>query len=206
MPTTRTASPTTTDAPLSPRRRQLLDAGLHVVADEGLRGLTHRAVDRRAGLPQGSCSAYLRTRKALVSALTEYVAGTLAADVDALAVDLQQCDGAAERAIELTLRLFQRWVDERELLLAKLELSLEASRDPDLAALLAAWRARLVDVVDGIMAARDTEHSTERAEALVSSFDGILFAALLKPARGRAAFLARSLELLMRSLAGPGDA
>ena len=47
---------------LSPRRRQLLEAALHVIADEGLRGLTHRAVDRRAGLPEGSCSAYLRTR------------------------------------------------------------------------------------------------------------------------------------------------
>ena len=42
---------------------------------QGLRGLTHRAVDRRAGLPEGSCSAYLRTRRALQGALTEHVAG-----------------------------------------------------------------------------------------------------------------------------------
>ena len=41
-------------APLSPRRRQLLEAALHVIADEGLRGLTHRAVDRRAGLPRAA--------------------------------------------------------------------------------------------------------------------------------------------------------
>lgn len=186
----------------SPRRRELLDAGLHVVADEGLRGLTHRAVDRRAGLPQGSCSAYLRTRKALQAALTEHVAHTLADDVDALALELQQGVGAPERAIELVLRLFQRWVDERELLLAKLELSLEASRDPELAALLASWRARLVDVVDDIMAAREKAHSAERAETLVSSFDGILFAALLKPRGARGPFLSRSLDLLVRGLAG----
>ena len=36
-----TASPSTG---LTPRRRELLRAALHVVADEGLRGLTHRAV------------------------------------------------------------------------------------------------------------------------------------------------------------------
>ena len=188
----------------SPRRRQLLEAALHVLADEGLRGLTHRAVDRRAGLPEGSCSAYLRTRKALLAALTEYVAGTLAGDCHRLAADVKGCPGDVDRAIELTMRLFQRWVEERELLLAKLELSMEASRDPELAELLAGYRSRLVEVVDGIMAARDHEHSHERAETLVSSFDGILLAALLKPRPARAAFLERSLALLMRSLAGPG--
>ena len=51
-----------TKASLSPRRRRILDAATVVVADHGLRGLTHRAVDREAGLPEGSCSAYFRTR------------------------------------------------------------------------------------------------------------------------------------------------
>lgn len=193
------------DPALSPRRRQLLDAALQVVADQGLRGLTHRAVDRQAGLPEGSCSAYLRTRRALQAALTEYVAGALAADVDALAEDLQGCSGADDRAVELTLQLFLRWLDSRKLL-AKLELSLEASRDPELAALLASWRARLVEVVEGVMSSRGTLGSGERAETLVASLDGILFAALLKPPRTRQAFLARSLRLLMTSLAGPGPA
>lgn len=198
-----TASPLDEIA-LSPRLRLLLDAALHVVADQGLRGLTHRAVDRQAELPEGSCSAYLRTRKALLGALTEYVAGSLAADCHQLAVDVQDCPGDADRPIELTMRLFQRWVEERELLLAKLELSMEASRDPELADLLAGYRTRLVDTVDGIMAGRGHLHSKERAEALVSSFDGILLAALLKPRADRGAFLEQSLGLLMRSLTGPG--
>jgi DNA-binding transcriptional regulator YbjK len=79
-------------ATLTPRRRRLLDAALHVIADDGLRGLTHRAVDRRAGLPEGSCSAYLRTRQALQAALTEYVADALLADVDRLAERIRACD------------------------------------------------------------------------------------------------------------------
>jgi len=191
-----------TPVPLSPRRRQLLDAALHVAADEGLRGLTHRAVDRRAGLPQGSCSAYLRTRKALQAALTEYVAGALAADVAALAEELEDCPETGDRAVELAMRLFLRWLDERELLVAKLEVSLEASREPELAGLLAEWRARLVEVVDRIMVARGMAQSTDRAETLVASFDGILFAALLKPERQRQDFLERSLTLLMGTLAG----
>jgi hypothetical protein len=100
------------------------------------------------------------------------------------------------------MRLFLRWLDERELLLAKLEVSLEASREPELAALLAEWRARLVEVVDAIMVARGLEQGTDRAETLVASLDGILFAALLKPHADRQAFLSRSLTLLMGALTG----
>ncbi|GAB2444850.1 TetR family transcriptional regulator C-terminal domain-containing protein [Nocardioides hungaricus] len=189
--------------PASPRRRQLLDAALHVIADEGLKGLTHRAVDRRAGLPEGSCSAYLRTRRALQAALTEYVADTLLADVDRLADELactSEPDGVAP-----TLDLFQRWLDRRELLVARLELTMAASRDPELAGLLAAHRGRLIELVERIMTATGKEHSEARAEALVASYDGILLAALLKPTRQRRAFLERSLELLGTDLAGAAD-
>ena len=183
----------------SPRRRQLLDAALHVIADEGLRGLTHRAVDRRAGLPEGSCSAYLRTRSALQQALTEHVAGELLADVDALAERLRGAppeDGGVEAALDL----FLRWLDQRELLVARLELTMAATRDAELSRLLADHRARLVEVVTAIMVTLGKEHSDARAEALVASYDGILLAALLKPTAERRDFLARSLELLGTSL------
>jgi DNA-binding transcriptional regulator YbjK len=196
------SSTSSSGAPRSPRRRLLLDAALRVAADEGLRGLTHRAVDRRAGVPEGSCSAYFRTRKALQAALTEYVAGALGADVASLADDLEDSLGTGDRAVELAMRLFLRWLDERELLMAKLEVSLEASREPELAGLLAEWRARLVELVDRIMVARGLEQGTDRAETLVAALDGILFAALLKPHADRQAFLSRSLGLLMAALTG----
>ncbi len=188
----------------SPRRRQLLEAALHVIADEGLRGLTHRAVDRRAGLPEGSCSAYLRTRRALQAALTEHVADTLLADVDGLADDLA-CASEPD-GVSAALDLFQRWLEQRELLIARLELTMAASRDPELAGLLADQRRRLIDLVERIMAATGKEHSAARAEALVASYDGILLAALLKPAHERRAFLERSLDLLGSGLAGTHEA
>jgi DNA-binding transcriptional regulator YbjK len=191
-----------TAAPLTPRRRLLLDAALRVAADEGLRGLTHRAVDRRAGVAEGSCSAYFRTRKALQAALTEYVAAALGDDVASLADALEGAQETDDRAVELAMHLFLRWLEERQLLLAKLEVSLEASREPELAGLLAEWRARLVELVDGIMVARGLEQGTDRAETLVASLDGILFAALLKPRDDRQAFLIRSLTLLMAALTG----
>lgn len=189
----------------SPRRRRLVEAALHVVAEHGLRGLTHRAVDRRAGLPEGSCSAYMRTRRALQGALAEHVAGTLADDVDRLTADLRDCAPGDERAVGQIERLFRRWLDERELLLARVELSLEASRDRELAGLLATWRARLVATVARLMSDRGRPDADARAEALVASFDGLLFAALLKPEAERRQFLERSLGLLMTAFTPPGD-
>lgn len=199
-------APATTTAPLSPRRRQLLDAALHVIADDGLKGLTHRAVDRRAGLPEGSCSAYWRTRNALQAALTEYVAASLLADVDRLTEQISVCGPDDEQAaVAATLELFLQWLDQRELLVARLELTMAATRDDDLAQLLADHRARLINIVDEIITASGKDHGEARAEALVASYDGILLAALLQPAPARRVFLVRSLELLGTALAGDAE-
>lgn len=50
------------------RRTQLLDAALGVVADKGMKGLTHRAVDAAAQVAEGTTSNYFRNRAALVEA------------------------------------------------------------------------------------------------------------------------------------------
>src|SRR3954471_19230744 len=63
------------------RQEQLLAAAARVVARGGLRALTHRAVDAEAGLPEGSCSAYMRTRVALLTRLTEYVISRFGHDI-----------------------------------------------------------------------------------------------------------------------------
>ena len=189
-----------TEAPLSPRMELLLTAALHVVAEHGLRGLTHRAVDRAAGLPEGSCSAYLRTRKALVLALTQYVANSLAEDVEELAADLTACALGDEEAVDAVTSFFMGWLDERELLLTRMELSLEAARDPELADLLAAFRRRLVGLVESILSARGKDRGDAVAETLVASFDGVLLSASSRPASQRRPFVRQSMAVLMGGL------
>ena len=53
------------------RRTVLLDAALELVGTEGMRGLTHRAVDAAADVPAGSTSNYFRTREALILGIVE---------------------------------------------------------------------------------------------------------------------------------------
>ena len=66
-----------------------------------------------------------------------------------------------------------------------------ATRDPGLAHVLAHHRARLLEIVEGIMTATGKEHGAARAETLVASYDGILLSALLRPDPERRDFLAR---------------
>lgn len=189
---------------LSPRRRELLDAAVTVAARDGLRGLTHRAVDRQARLPEGSCSAYLRTRAALQEALAEYVAAQLTRDVESLAHDLTGCEDDRQAAAR-TSAMFLDWLDHPELTRARLELTLEASRDGDLAAHLGTSRSRLVDIVETMMADRGKEAGRHRAETLVGALDGVLLTGLMKPPRGRKAFVTGSIELLLDSVGGHGE-
>ncbi len=69
--------------------------------------------------------------------------------------------------------------------------------------MLTDWRSRLVGVVAAIATEAGLDDADERAEALVASADGILLAALLRPARGRRAFVTSALGRLMGRLTEP---
>ncbi|MEQ7737406.1 TetR/AcrR family transcriptional regulator, partial [Escherichia coli] len=53
------------------RRTQLLDAALAVVADKGMKGLTHRAVDAAAQQAEGTTSNYFRNRASLLDGVLD---------------------------------------------------------------------------------------------------------------------------------------
>lgn len=198
-----TSEPTvieTTATPLTPRRRLILDAAQDVVIEQGLRGLTHRAVDREADLPQGSTSGYFRTRQALQWALATYVMDQLSVEVDVLAEGLAGCELGDGRGPLLIAETFARWLEERRLVAARLELTLEAARDEPLRQLLSTGRDRVVTIVGEVLADHHKDHSRDRADAIVASLDGILLGALLKPEAERAEFLDRSLQLTLAPL------
>lgn len=119
------------------RTDRVTRAAVEVLGLKGAAGLTHRAVDRHAGLPEGSTSNLFRTRDALVGAvcrfLTEHDLATLAkAESRFDAVPITHADAAAELA-----RIVCRWSEQEAVLTAaRLEIFLIARRDPRLAAQL----------------------------------------------------------------------
>lgn len=121
------------------RRRALTDAGLTVLSREGARGLTHRAVDREAGVPTGTTSNYFRTRDALIGALVTRIGERLAPTEDDIAARAGQVPD--RRLFAAYMRdIVRRLTDDRDVTIAVFELRLEATRRPAVADLLDTWR------------------------------------------------------------------
>ena len=156
------------------RRDAVLAAAVEVLGTVGSRGFTHRAVDRAAGLAEGSTSYYFRTRQTLLLAalarLTELDAAEAAAfigakppaDLDALA--------------KLLAVFLERWLTTgRERTLARYELTLESTRQPELRRTLVEsgewFRTSAVRLLAGLGAA-DAER---RGRDLVAYLDGLVF-------------------------------
>lgn len=120
------------------RRRELTDAGIHVLAREGARGLTHRAVDAAAAAPAGTASNYFRTRAALLDALVARIGERLAPDP---AVHAALAERAPDRQLfrDYIQDIVARLTAERDVTLALFELRLEAARRPDVADVLGGW-------------------------------------------------------------------
>lgn len=120
------------------RRRALADAGLALLADEGARGLTHRGVDARAGVPAGTTSNYFRSRDELLQGLVQRIGERLAPDPDVLARLGRRTPGRRLYADYLR-DIVRRLTEQRDVALALFELRLEAARRPEVGALVGAW-------------------------------------------------------------------
>jgi DNA-binding transcriptional regulator YbjK len=185
------------------RRDAIADAAIRLVATQGLRGLTHRGVDVAAGLPPGSTSYYLRTRKALLTACLDRMlaldAGTVVpSDHRAAPLDL---------LVETVLQL-SREQPERQV--ARYELALEATRQPEIRAVMDHHARQLRLVLARMLAHGGIRDPDEASWPVAAMVDGLLrdrvtgLGATLTDAAFEAS-ARRALSALLRGLCLPED-
>ena len=119
------------------RRRLLCDTAIQLLADDGLKGLSHPKVDHRAGLPAGSTSYYFRTRAALLLATAQRVCQLDLADLSAVLRPPQEEPAEATSSVISPLAALIMLAAQEPRLSrtkARFELILQANRDPALAA------------------------------------------------------------------------
>ena len=135
------------------RRDRLRDAATEVLAEAGGRGLTHRAVDTAADVPEGTAKNYFPTRDALLRGVAERCLEHYRAV--AAAAGPAPSDRAQLAAL-LRALLENVAGPGRPRLLAYVELQAEAARRP--------WLAELLDPIS----ASDftTFHAAQRAAGL----------------------------------------
>jgi DNA-binding transcriptional regulator YbjK len=118
------------------RRQVILDAALELLATRGLEGVTHRAIDEIAGLPQGSSTYYFPKKVGLLIAAADRLAELLEKDCDDIQVGFAQTAArlGMDAAIAYVAQELGAYADKsRQLFLARMELTLAAARRDDLA-------------------------------------------------------------------------
>jgi len=157
------------------RREAIGDAAIAIVAREGLRSLTHRAVDRALDLPPGSTSYYARTRRQLIEAMVHRLANRTVRDMrPAAAPPDGSVPATAKSLAALVDQLALRADDHR----ARYALNVDLADDPELHAYLtsaspvrAGMLAAAAATLDRIGVADPARH----APGLVVLIDGLLF-------------------------------
>jgi DNA-binding transcriptional regulator YbjK len=158
----------------------LTDTAIDVLAEEGMRALTHRAVDRRAGLPEGTTSAYFRTRKQLIEAVVRRIADLDRVDLrtDRLPADAGGPVAALTDipAMAATIAgVLDRWMSEgRNRTLARYACLLEATHHPEIRSILAYGDASRAQS-RAMLAAAGAPNPGQAGDHLVACVDGLLF-------------------------------
>ncbi|MFE7130427.1 TetR/AcrR family transcriptional regulator [Streptomyces sp. NPDC057638] len=151
----------------------IADTALALLAERGMRGLTHRAVDEAAALPQGSTSNHFRTRQALLEATVRRLAERDAAvlDLDALRTP---DGGAAGLADTLAGGLHRYLTGGTALLIARYELALEATRRPELRTVYDTAGARFRALVTALLEEAGSADPRRHARTLLAWTEGTL--------------------------------
>lgn len=188
---------------MADRRTEILDGALGVLAEQGMRGLTHRAVDTAAALPQGSTSYYFRSRAALVAGcVARLLELDLAVEVPAVAQAPLDLDAVAGVLARVGVAMA---VDQRHRTLARYELSLAAVRDPDLRAELVRGGDTIRRLGAATLGALGATDPTAAADELAAVLDGLVLTALVRGPHDPAALAAWLRPPLARFLrATPG--
>ncbi|MEK8086202.1 hypothetical protein WNB94_07300 [Aquabacterium sp. A3] len=164
---------------MEPDRKTLIaDAAMAILGTQGARALTHRAVDAQAGLPAGSTSFYCRTRLELLKlTLARHVALDLAdLAADAAASPSHDTPLALADLLALLQHRLRDWLTppKRVRLVARFELFLVASREPELSAILGPMRDQFLAATEAALARCGLRDTGSRARLLLSVVDGHL--------------------------------
>ena len=190
---------------MTDRRTEILDAALHVLAEHGMRGLTHRAVDAAVAIAAGSTSYYFRSRAALVSGCVERL----------LELDLErEMPGLTAAAPPDLLDVLvgtavAMATTQRHRTLARYELSLAAVRDPGVRAALLAGGDTIRRLGAGALAGAGAPDPAVAAADLAAVVDGLVFTALVRGPDdpvAMAAWVRPPLARALAALVGSGSA
>lgn len=168
---------------MTDRRTVIADAAIATIAREGMRGFTHRAVDRTAGLPEGSTSYYFRTRESLMFAALARMAELDTDDIGELPNVSVTID--VEALTDQMAATVLSWLTTgRDRALARYELTLESTRRPELREEMMKYGSMFRMMAETTLAAAGASDPVRQGRALVACIDGLVLHQLTRVGAG----------------------
>ncbi len=156
------------------RREQIADAGVRLIARNGVHALTHLAADAEAGLPRGSTSYYARTRRDLIALVTGRLSEGSQADLDGVSVPAALTRAEAAR---VAVGLLDHMARREDAQAARFALMFELREDDEQRGALTAHapvRAPLTAEAERLLRAIGIGDPTAHAPDLVGLIDALL--------------------------------
>ncbi|WP_338888146.1 hypothetical protein [Rhodococcus sovatensis] len=148
------------------RRTVIADAAIDVIADSGLRALTHRGIDSALDFPAGSTSYYFRTKSDLMSAVIDRIADSSRVSFDGVSAQL------GREPVEVTVRYLEHLlVERRNQLRARHSLLIDPSIDTEA-------RARLDGCLFSVDGAVELFGDRAVGQGYVALCEGLVLASL----------------------------
>ncbi len=185
-------------------RREVLEATLRLLAREGPRGVTHRAVAAEAGTSVRATTYYFRSREELLRESLEHYATTAIARFDAIGAPLSaDVTTPVEAAADLlAATVLSDVVDDRAGLVAEYELVLEIGRNSGLEPVYRAWQDKLESILAGYAEMLGSSDPALDARVVLATLRGLEIEALARPSRKPSrAELRRLFRVLLEGLA-----
>lgn len=154
------------------RRDVVTDSAIAVVAEQGVRGLTHRAVDALAELPVGSTSNVYRTRDALITGIMERIGELNSQQLERMP-DTMRTSGRSPE--DVAVDFCMNWLTtDRNRFYTMMMLSLDPALTPDA---IAAKEKSLHALADFVM--RFAKVDADHARRINSSIMGMMVSELI---------------------------
>lgn len=154
------------------RRDVVTDSAIAVVAEQGVRGLTHRAVDALAELPVGSTSNVYRTRDALITGIMERIGELNSQQLERMPDTVRTTDRSPE---EVAVDFCMNWLTtDRNRFYTMMMLSLDPTLPPEA---VAAKEKSLSALTEFVM--RFAEVDADYARRINSSVMGMMVSELI---------------------------
>lgn len=165
------------------RRRGLADAAIELLAVAGVQGLTHRAVERAAGLPTGTASNYFPSRDELLVAVAERVTTLHQEQMRRIDNELDTSAEADPLTALIAASLHDAVTVSRQRYLAIFALQSEAARRPALAIALTGLADQSLQFTASEHLRLGLDLPTEAAALLITLYGGALFALINAPSQ-----------------------